>query len=76
MSTYERDILVGIGWNDEGIGWYSDESKAVPLYRLFNPYALYAGAHHYTNSVLERDILVSIGWNDEGIGWYGVMGAK
>ena len=65
-STVERDHLVSLGWQDEGVGWIAPtEGNAV--YRLYNPYA---GEHHYTLSAAERDMLVGVGWNDEGIGWY------
>ena len=67
----ERDHLISVGWNDEGIGWYSDDAQAVPLYRQYNPNAI-AGSHNYTTSTVERDHLISVGWNDEGIGWYGM----
>lgn len=66
----ERNKLIKIGWNDEGIGWYSDDSKGSPLYRLYNPNAV-TGQHHYTMDTKERDKLIRIGWQDEGIGWYG-----
>lgn len=68
-------MLIGIGWNDEGIGWYSDDNMTTPLYRLYNPNAKgaqEAGAHHYTVSEDEKWNLVFIGWNDEKIGWYGL----
>lgn len=65
-SAYEKNYLVSLGWNDEGIGWYAPTAGA-PVYRLYNPNA---GDHHYTLSVGERDYLVRVGWNDEGIGWY------
>ena len=71
MSPAERDSLVAAGWNDEGIGWYSDDEQGVPLYRQYNPYAR-TGAHNYTASGYERDSLVKAGWRDEGVGWYGV----
>ena len=64
-SAYERDVLVGLGWQDEGVGWTAPEEGA-PVYRLYNPYA---GDHHYTMSAFERDELVKVGWLDEGIGW-------
>lgn len=70
-SVVERDHLISVGWNDEGIGWYSDDAQAVPLYRQYNPNAI-AGSHNYTTSTVERDHLISVGWNDEGIGWYGM----
>ncbi len=60
-----------MGWNDEGVGWFSDEAHGTPLYRQYNPYAT-VGTHNYTTSRDENDMLVSIGWNAEGIGWYGV----
>ena len=63
-------MLVKLGWNDEGTGWYSDPKEQVPVYRQYNPNAK-TGTHNYTTSKAERDYLVSIGWKDEGIGWYG-----
>lgn len=71
LSSQERDWLVGLGWNYEGIGWYSDDAKGTPLYRQFNPNAV-IGTHNYTYSKDENDFLVSLGWRAEGIGWYGV----
>lgn len=71
-SAEERDNLVSLGWNAEGTAWYSSTADdAVPLFRLFNPYAT-VGTHHYTTSSDERDWLDSIGWNSEGTAWYGV----
>ena len=64
-STFERDHLIDVGWNDEGTGWVAP-TEGDPVYRLYNQYA---GEHHYTTSAAERDMLVSIGWNDEGVGW-------
>jgi hypothetical protein len=71
MSVEERDWLVGLGWRYEGIGWYSDDAKATPLYREYNPNAL-TGSHNYTTSKDENDNLVRLGWNAEGIAWYGL----
>jgi hypothetical protein len=64
-------MLVNAGWNDEGIGWYSDDEQGVPVYRQYNPNAK-AGAHNFTTSKAENDHLVKVGWNAEGIAWYGV----
>ena len=72
LSVGERDYLVRVGWNDEGIGWYSDLNKTVPLYRLYNPNAV-TGTHHYTKNYNEAEYLDEIGWNYEGISWYGVL---
>ena len=69
--------LWGVGWEYEGIGWYSDDAKRVPLYRQFNPnvnpwaFRNNSGSHNYTTSKDENDHLVSLGWQEEGIGWYG-----
>lgn len=65
----EKDVLVGLGWHDEGIGWVAPTKKMgeKPVYRLYNPNA---GDHHYTTDSRERDALVSAGWKSEGIGWY------
>ena len=77
-SSAERDWLSSVGWSYEGVGWYSDDERGVPLYRQFNPNVDPAaptnnsGSHNYTKSKDENDWLVSLGWNEEGIGWYGV----
>ncbi len=62
----ERDNLVRLGWNYEGIGWYAPKSGA-PVYRLYNENA---GDHHYTTSAHEKDVLVNAGWEYEGVAWY------
>lgn len=66
-STGERDMLKGVGWNYEGVGWVAPVKSSEPVYRLYNPNA---GDHHYTTSAPEKDMLVKAGWNYEGIGWY------
>ncbi len=72
VSEAERDNLVRLGWNDEGIGWYSNEFDTTTLYRLYNPNATGAGAHRYTTNSAEVDYLKSIGWRYEGTAWYGL----
>ena len=66
-SEAERDMLTGVGWLYEGVGWYAPTVSKTPVYRLYNPNA---GDHHYTMSRGERNMLLSVGWRDEGIGWY------
>ena len=68
-DTTERDNLIAIGWNDEGIGWTAPASSSTPVYRLYNSF-VEGGDHHYTFDAEERDSLVKSGWSDEGIGWY------
>jgi len=63
----ERDQLVKLGWNYEGVGWIAPVTSKTPVYRLYNPVA---GDHHYTTKAAERDALVKAKWVDEGIGWY------
>ena len=63
----ERDHLAGLGWIDEGTGWYAPAKSETPVYRLYNRNG---GEHHYTLKEKERDALVKAGWTDEGIGWY------
>ena len=65
-SLVEREVLVTVGWTDEGVGWVAP-TEGDPVYRLYNPNA---GDHHYTMSAHERDVLVEAGWTDEGVGWY------
>ena len=67
----ERNTLIGLGWNYEGIGWIAPNMSNVPVYRLYNQYG---GEHHYTTSSSERNALIAAGWNDEGIGWYSSEG--
>lgn len=64
-DTNERDYLVSIGWQDEGIGSYS-VTEGNELYRVYNPNS---GEHHYTLSRGEIDALIIAGWQDEGIAW-------
>lgn len=71
LNAGERDMLLSVGWKYEGIGWQSDTSKAVPLYRSYNPNAK-VGSHNYTTSQGEHGSLINVGWKDEGIGWYGI----
>lgn len=66
-SEDEKNNLMHVGWNYEGVGWYAPKSSSTPVYRLYNPNA---GDHHYTTSTDERDMLIKAGWNDEGTGWY------
>ena len=78
MKADEYESLAKIGWEQEGIAWYSaskDDKGAVPLYRLFNPYATVA-THHYTASSDEYNKLGEAGWEKEGYAWYGVTPAK
>ncbi|MBF0579737.1 hypothetical protein IM774_08095 [Erysipelotrichaceae bacterium RD49] len=70
-DSKETESLVKAGWSFEGIGWYSAENKAVPVYRQYNPHAR-TGSHNYTTSLAENNHLVSVGWNAEGVAWYGL----
>ncbi|MBF0579668.1 hypothetical protein IM774_07745 [Erysipelotrichaceae bacterium RD49] len=69
----EKDALVNLGWQDEGIGWVSPTESSKPVFRLYNPNA---GDHHYTQNAFERDTLVNVGWKYEGIGWYSYTNNK
>lgn len=66
-NAAEKNYLVSIGWNDEGLGWTAPPCSGTPVYRVYNPNA---GDHHYTTDAAERNYLIATGWNDEGIGWY------
>lgn len=70
-KTSERDGLVRIGWNYEGVGWVAPKKSNNPVYRL------YSGTdHHYTMSTAERDSLIRAGWRYEGVGWYSAEGKQ
>lgn len=68
----EKNFLVSVGWNDEGIGWYTPTVTTTctqDVYRLYNPNATGAGSHHYTTSAGEAQYLASVGWDYEGVSW-------
>ena len=44
-SVEERDFLVSVGWNYEGVGFTFSRTTGMPVYRLFDP--VY-GEHLYT----------------------------
>ena len=72
MNQAEVDNLKRHGWSYEGISWYSDTSKAIKVYRAYNPNAR-AGSHNYTMNYNEQRNLTSQGWRDEGIAWYAAV---
>ena len=65
-SLEERDDLVALGWQYEGVAWTAPTNEGEPVYRMFNPNS---GDHHYTMSAEERDNLVEVGWQYEGVAW-------
>lgn len=72
-SVEERDMLIGAGWQYEGIAWNAPIKYGTPVYRLYNPNS---GDHHYTMSAEERDMLVDVGWKYEGIAWNSASSSK
>ncbi|PCR99522.1 hypothetical protein RT41_GL001898 [Lactococcus fujiensis JCM 16395] len=68
-DTNEVRVLVGSGWKNEGIAFYSAGNLAI--YRLYNPNAG-VGSHFMTSSLSEKNALVKSGWTDEGIAWFGM----
>ena len=63
-SVEERDFLVSVGWNYEGVGFTFSRTTGMPVYRLYDP--VY-GEHLYTMDEAERDMLIAQGWNIEGV---------
>ena len=49
----------------EGVGWYTDNTGDVPVYRIVLP----SGEHFWTTSVYERDLLRASGARYEGVAW-------
>ena len=64
----EKDALVGMGWQDEGVGWFAPITSDTPVYRLYNPNN--GGDHHYTMNKKEYDALVEAGWIGEDVRWF------
>ena len=63
----EFNVLVTVGWTDEGIGWVAP-TEGDEVYRLYNPF-VEGGDHHYTMDRHEYDALEDLGWKKEGVGW-------
>ncbi|SEH38788.1 MULTISPECIES: N-acetylmuramoyl-L-alanine amidase [Atopobiaceae] len=66
QSIAERNNLIDVGWDFEGVGWTAPKT-GEPVYRLYNPYT---SDHHYTRSLAEYNSLQRVGWSGEGIKWY------
>ena len=67
-NVKEKDALVKMGWQYEGVGWAAPEKSNTPVYRLYNPNN--GGDHHYTKNRKEYDALVKAGWKGEDVRWY------
>ena len=63
-STVERDNLISVGWQYEGIGFTFPLTTGAPVHRLFQPST---GEHLYTMDEDEKAKLMDEGWNYEGI---------
>ena len=66
-NVAEKDFLVEVGWNYEGVAWNAPDFSLNPVYRL---YSKDTGDHRYTMDEDKRDGFIAEGWSDEGIGWY------
>ena len=64
----EFNVLVTVGWTDEGIGWVAP-TEGDEVYRLFNPY-VEGGDHHYTLDANEYEALQELGWEAEDVAWH------
>lgn len=67
----EYASLPALGWRQEGLVFYSDVTRGVTVYRLFNPNVA-IGTHHYTLDANEYAVLPAYGWVQEGVAWYGM----
>ena len=63
-STVERDNLISVGWQYEGVGFTFPLTTGKPVHRLFQPST---GEHLYTMDEAEKAKLMAEGWNYEGI---------
>ena len=64
-SEEERDGVVELGWQYEGVAWNAPV-VGEPVYRVYNPNS---GDHHYTIDQSEVDMLKAHGWQYEGVAW-------
>jgi len=67
IDEEERETLIGLGWDDEEIGWYAPTASSTGVTRLYNPNA---GEHHYTADKTEISALEEAGWTNEGVKFY------
>jgi len=63
-SEEEKNNLVAVGWQYEGIGFTFPANTGAPVHRLFDPGT---GEHLYTMDEAEKAALEAKGWNYEGI---------
>ncbi|PJM74841.1 InlB B-repeat-containing protein [Bifidobacterium simiarum] len=77
LNKAEHDMLVRLGWKDEGIAWYTSPTGR-DVYRLYNPKPYHkpkngrgngGGEHVYTTSYAEYRAVVAAGWRGEGVAW-------
>ncbi|PJM75388.1 InlB B-repeat-containing protein [Bifidobacterium simiarum] len=66
LNRAEHNMLVRLGWRDEGIGWYAPKNGPSTVWRLYNPHS---GEHVYTTSHGEYLAVVHAGWRGEGAAW-------
>ncbi len=67
----EKDNLVTLGWNFEGIpGKVYMHGEKGGVYRLYNPTT---GEHHYTTKEDEVAECVKAGWKNEGVKFFSVL---
>ncbi len=67
----EKDNLVSLGWNFEGIpGKVYMHGEKGGVYRLYNPTT---GEHHYTTKEDEVATCVKAGWKNEGVKFFSVL---
>ncbi|WP_165776764.1 InlB B-repeat-containing protein [Bifidobacterium simiarum] len=77
LNKAEHDMLVRLGWKNEGVAWYTSP-KGQNVYRLYNPKPYHkpkngrgngGGEHVYTTSYGEYLAVIKAGWRGEGIAW-------
>ncbi|MBT1166839.1 InlB B-repeat-containing protein [Bifidobacterium simiarum] len=77
LNKAEHDMLVRLGWKDEGVAWYTSPT-GQNVYRLYNPKPYHkpkngrgngGGEHVYTTSYGEYLAVVRAGWRGEGVAW-------
>ncbi|PLS30278.1 internalin [Bifidobacterium margollesii] len=75
LNKAEHDMLVRLGWKNEGVAWYTSPTGAN-VYRLYNPRPYHkpkhgrgngGGEHVYTTSYGEYVSVIRAGWRGEGV---------
>ncbi|PLS30417.1 internalin [Bifidobacterium margollesii] len=69
-SAAEKNMLVRLGWRDEGTSFRVAANHPAGSWPVYREYNRRNGTHNWTMNSKEHNMLVRLGWKDEGVAWY------